>query len=406
MNICLIHYAAPPVVGGVESVIGEHARLMADHGHKVTLIAGRGEQTDKRVQFVKMPLVDSRDKDVLALKKDLDHGRIPDGFKKIVDQIKSQLLEVVSESDWLIAHNVCSLNKNLAVTAALKQIYEEHIQPHFILWHHDLAWTTPRYKVELHQGYPWELLSTDWPEAIQVVVSEPRRKELARLLNVKDDRIRTVPNGVDANRFWKLAGETEIICRQLDLFSSDPLILLPVRITPRKNIEFALKVLVSLRKELKDAKMVVTGPLGPHNPANVQYFERLISLRREEKIENNLLFLTELIDHPIDDEVVADLYRISDVLLYPSKEEGFGIPILEAGLAGIQVFCADIPPLRELGGSQVNYFGLKDDPGKVADNMVKSLQSSLRYGLRKRVVRDYTWEKIYSDHILPLFAER
>jgi mannosylglucosylglycerate synthase len=405
MNICLIHYAAPPVIGGVENVIGEHARLMADHDHKVTLIAGRGEQTDERIQFVKMPLVDSRDKDILALKKDLDRGRIPDGFKKIVDQIKSQLLEVVSEADWLIAHNVCSLNKNLAVTAALKQISEEQLRPHFILWHHDLAWTTPRYRSELHNGYPWDLLSTDWPDATQVVVSEPRRKELARLLKVTDDRIRIIPNGVDANRFWKLASETEIISRQLDLFSSDPLILLPVRITPRKNIEFALKVLGNLHKEFMNAKMVVTGPLGPHNPANVQYYERLISLRREEKIENNLLFLTELIDHPIDDEVMADLYRISDVLLYPSKEEGFGIPILEAGLAGIQVFCADIPPLRELGDAQVNYFGLEDDPNKVADEMVKSLKSSLRYGLRKRVLRDYTWEKIYSDHMLPLIAE-
>jgi glycosyltransferase involved in cell wall biosynthesis len=406
MNICLIHYAAPPVIGGVESVIGEHARLMAEHDHKVTLIAGRGEQTDERIQFVKMPLVDSRDKDILVIKKELDHGRIPDGFKKIVDQIKSQLLEVVSEADWLIAHNVCSLNKNLAVTAALKQISEEHLRPHFILWHHDLAWTTPRYRSELHNGYPWDLLSTDWPDAIQVVVSEPRRKELARLLKVTDDRIRIVPNGVDANRFWKLAGETEMICRQLDLFSSDPLILLPVRITPRKNIEFALKILGKLCKEFKNAKMIITGPLGPHNPANVQYYERLINLRREEQIENNLLFLTELIAHPLDDEVVADLYRISDILLYPSKEEGFGIPILEAGLAGIQVFCADIPPLRELGGSQVNYFGLEDDPSKVADRVVKSLQSSHRYGLRKRVLRDYTWEKIYSNHILPLIAER
>jgi glycosyltransferase involved in cell wall biosynthesis len=406
MNICLIHYAAPPIIGGVEGVIGEHARLMADHDHKVTLIAGRGEQTDERIQFVKMPLVDSRDKEILAIKKDLDQGRIPDGFNITVDQIKSQLLEVVSEADWLIAHNVCSLNKNLAVTAALKQLSEEHIRPHFILWHHDLAWTTPRYRVELHNGYPWDLLSTDWPEAIQVVVSEPRRNELARLLKVTDDRIRIVPNGVDASRFWKLGGETEMICKRLDLFSSDPLILLPVRITPRKNIEFALKVLGSLRKEFKNAKMVITGPLGPHNPANVEYYERLIILRREEQIENNLLFLTELIDHPLDDEVVADLYRISDILLYPSKEEGFGIPILEAGLAGIQVFCADIPPLRELGGSQVNYFGLEDDPNKVADKVVKSLQSSLRYGLRKRVLRDYTWEKIYSDHILPLIAER
>jgi mannosylglucosylglycerate synthase len=35
MNVALLHYSAPPVVGGVESVLDHHARLMADDGHQV-----------------------------------------------------------------------------------------------------------------------------------------------------------------------------------------------------------------------------------------------------------------------------------------------------------------------------------------------------------------------------------
>ena len=49
MNITLLHYAAPPVVGGVESVVGEHARLMTADGQQVTILAGRGAQTDPRI---------------------------------------------------------------------------------------------------------------------------------------------------------------------------------------------------------------------------------------------------------------------------------------------------------------------------------------------------------------------
>ena len=60
MNITLLHYAAPPVVGGVESVVGEHARLMAADGQQVTILAGRGAQTDPRISFVELPQVDSR----------------------------------------------------------------------------------------------------------------------------------------------------------------------------------------------------------------------------------------------------------------------------------------------------------------------------------------------------------
>jgi hypothetical protein len=42
LNITLLHFAAPPVVGGVERVLAEHARLMVEAGHGVTVVAGRG----------------------------------------------------------------------------------------------------------------------------------------------------------------------------------------------------------------------------------------------------------------------------------------------------------------------------------------------------------------------------
>ena len=54
--------------------------------------------------------------------------------------------------------------------------------PKLILWHHDLAWTTPRYRQEMHDGYPWNLLCTNWDGVTQVVVSELRRQELSSLL--------------------------------------------------------------------------------------------------------------------------------------------------------------------------------------------------------------------------------
>jgi len=405
MEIALIHYAAPPFIGGVESVIDSHAHLMANDGHRVRIIAGRGEQIDPKILFTKLPLVDSRHEEILALKKDLDQGRIPKGFDSIVQKIKSQLIEIIGNTEWLIAHNVCSLNKNLALTAALKQISENRNKPKFILWHHDLAWTTPRYRDELHDGYPWDLLCTDWPQANQIVVSESRQIELAKLLNVSAKRISVVPNGIDAAKFWKLGVEGQEIYKRLDLIAADPLLLLPVRITPRKNIEFALKVLAELRKRFKNARLVVTGPLGSHNPTNAEYLNRLAELRRELNIEGAAYFLAELIERPVSNEVISDLYRLSDLLLFPSREEGFGIPILEAGLAGIPVFCADIAPFRELGGSQVTYFSLDIDPSDLAAQLIKSLESSSVFALRKRVLQNYSWEKIYSNKIDPLLKK-
>lgn len=404
MNVDILHYAAPPVVGGVESVIAQHARLMAEAGYNVRLLAGRGGQFDEHIPFVAIPKVDSRHPEIERVKIKLDQGSVPAEFNDLVTELVEILNQICSRTQVLIAHNVCSLNKNLVLTAALKRLHERGKPPRMILWHHDLAWTTPRYQSELHDGYPWDLLRSDWPGATQVTISESRRSELAELIGVPLERIRVIPNGLDIARFLKLEDQTVELIKKLGLLAAAPLLLLPVRITPRKNIELALGVLAALRMELPEAKLVVTGPLGPHNPANTLYFDRLCSLRSELGIDHAAHFLAEHTQEYLPDNVIADFYRLADALLLPSREEGFGIPVLEAGLSGIPIFCADIPSLRELGGKEVWYFSPNVDPSEIARMITQMLARDVRLSLRWRVRREYTWDKIFRDHIAPLLA--
>jgi glycosyltransferase involved in cell wall biosynthesis len=304
----------------------------------------------------------------------------------------------------LIAHNVCSLNKNLALTAAVRNLANySHVR--IILWHHDLAWTTPRYRAELHDGYPWDLLRQAWPGVKQVTISEMRQRELAELFQIDQNEIAVIPNGVDFARFHKLETQTQGYVKQLDLLTASPLLLLPVRITPRKNIELALHVCANLMQHFPDTKLVVTGPLGPHNPSNVEYFERLDALRQALTLSNVVHFLAELTSEYISDEVISDFYHIADALFLPSREEGFGIPILEAGLAGIPVFCSDIHPLQSLGGSYVTYFSPDADPGGIAAILAKTLSANPVFRMHAEVRRQYTWERIYEQKIAPLLVE-
>src|SRR5690348_5528769 len=91
MKISLLHYSAPPIVGGVESVVEHHARLMADDGHQVQVIAGRGAQFDPRIEFVHTPHLDSRDEEVLAVKQQLDQGVVSDRFDPLASTIEKEL---------------------------------------------------------------------------------------------------------------------------------------------------------------------------------------------------------------------------------------------------------------------------------------------------------------------------
>lgn len=405
MDIALIHYSTPPIIGGVESVLAHHARLMSAAGHSVRVVAARGERWSDSIDFMRLPLADSLHPEILGAKKELDAGRVPPEFEDLVRRISDQLLSAVANTDVLIAHNVCSLNMNLALTASLHRLYREPGFPRFVLWHHDLAWATPRYLPELHAGPPWELLRTGWPGARHVAVSALRKRELSRLAGIPPEEIRVIPNGIHVEEFLRLEDRTTAILKRLDLLRAAPLLLLPVRITPRKNLEFALNTLAHLRGDFPGIAAVVTGPIGAHNPENLNYFQDLLDLRHRLGLDSAAHFLAELEEDFLPDPVVADFYSLADGLFLPSREEGFGIPLLEAGISHCPVFCTDLPALRELGGESAVYFSPEDDPKHAASLIAAHLKGSSVFHLAAAVRRDFPWERIYREKIEPLLEE-
>ncbi len=405
MNIAILHYSVPPIVGGVESVIAHHAYLMSANGHSVRLIAARGESLNKQIPLTLIPLADSRHERVAKMKDQLDRGEVTKDFELLRDELAEQLQTALAGVDILIAHNICSLNKNLALTAALHHMHAARKLPRLMLWHHDLAWTTPRYQPELHEGYPWDLLKIAWPDVTQITISDMRQDELSDLMQIDKSKIHVVPNGVDVGKFLKLEEETLGYIKKLNLLQASPLLLLPVRITSRKNIELALYAMAALRNDLSSAQMVVTGPLGPHNPANLQYFEKLNTLRDKLGLKDSVHFLAELTNEFIPDSVISDFYKLADALLFPSFAEGFGIPILEAGFAGIPVFCSDILPLKKLGGEFASYFSPEANPNVVGKMIADHFTNNKVFGLRKYVREQFTWERIYATKIAPLLKE-
>ena len=74
MRVGLLHYSGPPVVGGVESTLAQHARFLATIGMTPCLIVGMGEVFDPRVDVRLVPAVGSREPEVLAVKAELDGG--------------------------------------------------------------------------------------------------------------------------------------------------------------------------------------------------------------------------------------------------------------------------------------------------------------------------------------------
>ncbi|MGC8786604.1 MAG: glycosyltransferase, partial [Anaerolineae bacterium] len=246
---------------------------------------------------------------------------------------------------------------------------------------------------------------------VQVTVSEPRRNEVAALYRIPPETVQVVPPGVDVSAFFRWTELAQRIVEAYHLLDADMVLLLPARITRRKNIQFALRTLAALREKTgADARLLVTGPPGPHNPANLAYLAELQALRRDLGLIGAAHFVYELgkEGNPLvpDNETMVTLYLLADALFFPSLGEGFGIPILEAGLLRLPIFCSRIPPLQATGGSEVYYFFPSAEPADAATLVADKLLTNGAFRLRRRVLQQFRWETIVHNLVIPLIEAR
>ncbi len=409
-RITILHYSASPVVGGVEAVIDAHARAFLEAGYEVSIVAGRGEAEalPPGTEFISVPLADSDHTQILEASAFLEQGEVPETWEGLVQSLEEQLTPLLASSDHVIVHNIFTKHFNLPLTAALFRLIEAGVIRHCIAWCHDFTWTSPNSGHKVFPGQPWDLLRTFHDKMTYVVVSAQRQRELAALLGCPLERIHVVYNGVEPAELLGLTPTGWDLTKRLDLLAADLILLMPVRVTQAKNIEYALQVTAALKALGLRPKLILTGPPDPHDSESMTYFRSLQDLRAQLGVGQEMRFVFE--SGPTPDEpfavplsVVADLYRLADVMFMPSHREGFGMPVLEAGLAGLPVVASDVvPAAKEIGGEHVLLLSPDQSPEHLAADMLAWLETLPTFHLRRKVRQKYTWEAIFKRDIEPL----
>ena len=393
-SVVLVHYTAPSILGGVEQVMGAHATALRDAGADVTIVAGRG-RAPQGVRLARIPEVDSRNESVLRDFRSLAQGERTKAHDALVERLVRKLRPIFAKADRVVVHNVMTMPMNLALTDAIARLAKA--RPGCVIaWTHDIAHFDPRYDAFRHAGEPWELITRALPGIRYVVVSHERAEQLAQLTGLPEREISVVTNGVDVPEVLGLSAKGRALATRLGIYDADPLLLLPVRLTRRKRIEAAIDATAALRARGRSAMLVVTGVVGPHDAKNRAYLEELAV--RATKVKGVLLLAAMGIRVHYDQ--VVDLYALADVLVFPSESEGFGIPMLEAGLHRMPIVCSDIPALRETGGDDPIYVPPDASGETIADAVERALETPVM-GMRARA-RAHAWPKVLRERVLPV----
>jgi glycosyltransferase involved in cell wall biosynthesis len=213
-----------------------------------------------------------------------------------------------------------------------------------------------------------------------VAVSSYTAKELQRHLGIEDDRIRVIPNGVNAAFFSKVSAPPKAI----EVLRGKPYILSVSSALKRKNLEILPQFFDGLKSLGVNCALVRAGSSLPEGIRG-----RLHSILGDDLIEVGRCSDVEL----------AGLYQNAELFVFPSLYEGFGLPILEAMAASCPVISSCATSLPEVAGEGVELF----DPHNVdamvnaAVKVFENKDSYTEYGLSR--VREFTWE----SHLRGLF---
>lgn len=143
---------------------------------------------------------------------------------------------------------------------------------------------------------------------------------------------------------------------------------------PYKNVELILKALPLL----PEYKLHLTSRISPERRAEL---EKLIENPKQVEFWNS-----------ISDPDYAKILSTATALVSASKDEGFGLPLIEAMQAGTPVACTDMPIFHEVGGDAALYFDA-DSPEALAASIRKLEDPTLRKTL---IERGYTQAKKFS----------
>ena len=396
MKIAIVHYTSWPVVGGVETVIRQHAQLMSRHRHQVSILCGEGTAFAKQIPTVAVPELDSRDGLVRTAQQEAYQGQPSQAYFSLLKALQRLFAQFFIRFDRVIVHNMFTMPFNLAATQALSAFAKHSGKT--IAWTHDLAAVNPYYKIPWDQTF--DLIRNRHQRVKYVIISESRAAEFKRLTGSEADAI--IPNGLDFPFTCAITPEVAKLV-QNDLASSI-ILLYPTRILERKNVEFALRIVEALQDIDVRVRLLISGALDPHNRSRSEYLVRLKQLATELQIQASVAWVNELFF--VDETQLRSLFMVADAILFPSNQEGFGLPMLEAAAYRLPVFCSNIEPLRSIAPSGTLLFDLGDTPRNIAEKIRNAVENNDIFKSRKRLLRNYSAERLYLDEIEPFLQDK
>lgn len=223
-----------------------------------------------------------------------------------------------------------------------------------------------------------------------ISISEKTKMDLISQYGIKSNNIKVIYHGIDKSIFLPTKIRPKII-------GNKKYILYLGSEIPRKNIRNLLESFKLISNKYPKLFLVKAGYSGGKN-----YRRDMINIIKELKLTKKVIIVSK----EIDERDLSKYYSNAELFLYPSLQEGFGMPIMESMACGCPVVTSDMPPMNEIALEQIlvdpnNHNDIANGMNSILSNNKNRLKIKER-GINRS--RSFDW-KISANKILKIYKK-
>lgn len=225
-----------------------------------------------------------------------------------------------------------------------------------------------------------------------ITVSDFTKQEILECFPFADPgKIKVVHNGFASELYQPAGASSQEADHCLDRYGiTRPYFLYVGRLEKKKNTVALVEALAFLREEYPEIKekLVLIGNAS-FGYDEVKYVIEEFDLERD-----------VIMPGWVEENELPLIFQQATAFIFPTKHEGFGIPVLQALASGVPTAVSNIPVLREVAGEAVRYFNHLDYTD-IAEAMAEVvLNKELRAELRERGFRQakkFSWYRCATE---------
>ncbi|HZQ07442.1 MAG TPA: glycosyltransferase family 1 protein [Anaerolineae bacterium] len=225
------------------------------------------------------------------------------------------------------------------------------------------------------------------PRAVQradliLADSEATRKDLIELFHAPSERVRTLYSGCDP-LFQRVTDARELTRVREQYQLQRPFILNVGTIEPRKNLTRLVQAFAQLPPR-GDLELVIAGGRG-------WMYDEIYAAPQKFGVSDAVRFLGFTPDADL-----PALYSLSEIFVYPSLYEGFGLPVLEAMTCGTAIVTANNSSLPEVAGDAALLVDARNTEALVSAMHCLLEDTDLRKRMQEKALaraKLFSWEK-------------